>query len=264
MRERLAALRDELHESRDDAAPNRTARRAVVDDRARPRPPARAAARRRAGHVGRAGADRQLVARDDRTRASGPARRSDGRSRSITSRSRAHRRRARPPGPSTCADGACAPARRGLGHRPPPSPRHAPLRGPEPRGARSPSPTVVSWSRAQTGHRLHEQVIVRRRATWRRPARAAGRGGRPRRRSRSRTTSPSRRRCAIVSIPQLDEATDALRAALQARAGDRARQLTATLASRAHEEQEHVAATLTELAATIRREALARTAISCS
>ena len=49
---------------------------------------------------------------------------------------------------------------------------------------------------------------------------------------------------------------DALAAALQARARDRARQLSATLAGRAREEREHVEATLSELAATIRREAL--------
>lgn len=42
---------------------------------------------------------------------------------------------------------------------------------------------------------------------------------------------------------------------MQARAGDRARQLTATLATRARDEQEKVEATLTELAATIRRDA---------
>ncbi len=57
-------------------------------------------------------------------------------------------------------------------------------------------------------------------------------------------------------IPSLQEPADALRAALQARAGDRARQLTATLATRAGDEQAHVEATLTELATTIRREAL--------
>jgi superfamily II DNA or RNA helicase len=57
-------------------------------------------------------------------------------------------------------------------------------------------------------------------------------------------------------MPQLQSAADALRSALQARAGDRARQLTATLAGRARDEQAHVEATLSELAATIRREAL--------
>lgn len=53
-------------------------------------------------------------------------------------------------------------------------------------------------------------------------------------------------------IPRLQASAGALRGALQARSGDRARQLTATLASRAQEDQQHVAATLGELAATIR------------
>ena len=57
-------------------------------------------------------------------------------------------------------------------------------------------------------------------------------------------------------MPVLQANADALRAALQARAADRARQLTATLAIRGRDEQAHVEATLTELAATIRREAL--------
>lgn len=56
-------------------------------------------------------------------------------------------------------------------------------------------------------------------------------------------------------MPALQANADALRAALQARAGDRARQLTATLESRARDEQAKVEATLTELAAAIRREA---------
>jgi superfamily II DNA or RNA helicase len=46
-----------------------------------------------------------------------------------------------------------------------------------------------------------------------------------------------------------------LRAALQARAADRFRQLGTTLAGRARDEQDHVEATLTELAESIRREA---------
>ncbi len=56
-------------------------------------------------------------------------------------------------------------------------------------------------------------------------------------------------------VPELAVAAGPLRAALQARAGDRARQLVATLGARAGEEQQHVEATLSELAATIRREA---------
>ena len=88
----------------------------------------------------------------------------------------------------------------------------------------------------------------------------SGRSGwgcrRPRPRWRSRTTRQCRPRCADRLVPRLRSAADALRAALQARAGDRARQLTATLAGRARDEQAHVEATLSELAATIRREAL--------
>ena len=57
-------------------------------------------------------------------------------------------------------------------------------------------------------------------------------------------------------VPALAAAAEPLRAALHARAADRARQLSATLAVRARDEQEHVEATLSELAATIRREAL--------
>jgi superfamily II DNA or RNA helicase len=56
--------------------------------------------------------------------------------------------------------------------------------------------------------------------------------------------------------PVLQAAAEPLRAALQARAGDRARQLYETLKRQARQDQEHVAATLAELAATIRREAL--------
>jgi hypothetical protein len=47
----------------------------------------------------------------------------------------------------------------------------------------------------------------------------------------------------------------ACRAPREARAAERARDLTATLGRRATEEREHVAATLTELEETIRREA---------
>jgi hypothetical protein len=56
-------------------------------------------------------------------------------------------------------------------------------------------------------------------------------------------------------IHLLQQRADQLRAALQARASDRARQLATTLANRAEQEQQHVAATLNELEATIRREA---------
>jgi superfamily II DNA or RNA helicase len=50
----------------------------------------------------------------------------------------------------------------------------------------------------------------------------------------------------------LQAAAEPLRAALQARAGERARQLTTTLSRRDAEERDHVAATLTELRDTIR------------
>jgi hypothetical protein len=56
-------------------------------------------------------------------------------------------------------------------------------------------------------------------------------------------------------IPRFEQDAAALRSALQARAGDRARALTQTIAAHAEEEQRHVEATLTELEATIRREA---------
>jgi hypothetical protein len=56
-------------------------------------------------------------------------------------------------------------------------------------------------------------------------------------------------------LPRLAGASDQLQAALQARAGERARDLTATLGRRAAEERSHVEATLSELAATIRVEA---------
>ena len=105
-----------------------------------------------------------------------------------------------------------------------------------------------------TGHRLHEQLIF------------AG--------LRLRPDGPERLGvqateaalvCALDSaVPvareetaaaQLTASADALRAALQARAADRARQLTTTLSARAADEQAHVEATLDELAETIRREA---------
>jgi superfamily II DNA or RNA helicase len=57
-------------------------------------------------------------------------------------------------------------------------------------------------------------------------------------------------------MPQLQDGAEQVRAALQARAGDRARTLGDTLRVRARQESEHVAAVLTELSHTIRREAL--------
>jgi len=119
------------------------------------------------------------------------------------------------------------------------------------------TPVAVAHGRlvitGATGHRLHEQVI------------AAGvrlGGERPERLGVEATEAAlSQARDLAVSqavadrlLPELQAAADALRAALQARAADRARQLSGTLAIRARDEQAHVAATLTELAETIRRE----------
>lgn len=106
-----------------------------------------------------------------------------------------------------------------------------------------------------TGHRLHEQLIF---------AGLRLGGERPERLGVEATDAslalagdrsvPATLRDQL--IPGLKAAAEPLRAALQARAGDRARQLTATLAARARDEQAHVQATLSELADTIRREAL--------
>ena len=73
MRERLAALRDELAESRTTLhlQPDRV-ERVVATALALARQPSLHAGRR-AGHVGGAAADGQLVARDDRARAPGAA-----------------------------------------------------------------------------------------------------------------------------------------------------------------------------------------------
>jgi hypothetical protein len=106
-----------------------------------------------------------------------------------------------------------------------------------------------------TGHRLHEQLIF---------AGLRLTGDRPERLGVQETDNalvlaldpavpPT---LADRMIPALTAAAEPLRAALQARAGDRSRQLTDTLARRGAEEQAHVEVTLNELAATIRREAL--------
>ena len=102
-----------------------------------------------------------------------------------------------------------------------------------------------------SGHRLHEQLIF---------AGVRLTDGRPERLGVQDTEAalalaldppvPASLRDQLV--PRLQATADPLRAALQARAGDRARQLTTTLSARALEEQEHVAATLNELATTIR------------
>jgi len=105
-----------------------------------------------------------------------------------------------------------------------------------------------------TGHRLHEQLIFAGlRIRDRKPERlgvqdteAALELARP------ASGAPT---LADRLVHRLQAVAEPLRAALQARAADRARQLTTTLAARAREEQAHVAATLEELAAAIRREA---------
>ncbi len=105
-----------------------------------------------------------------------------------------------------------------------------------------------------TGHRLHEQLIF------------AGLRLAPQRSERlgveaTEAALACARDAAVPAsgaeplVAALQANADALRAALQARAADRARQLTTTLANRARDEQAHVEATLTELADTIRREA---------
>jgi superfamily II DNA or RNA helicase len=121
------------------------------------------------------------------------------------------------------------------------------------------TPVAVAHGRlvitGKTGHRLHEQVI------------AAGiklGGERPERLNLEQTEAALALGHAAAPpptlaqqlVPRFAAATEPLRAALQARAVDRARQLRTTLERRSEEEQGHVSATLTELAATIRREAL--------
>lgn len=106
-----------------------------------------------------------------------------------------------------------------------------------------------------SGHRLHEQVIA---AGLRLPS-----GGRGERLNVGQTDAaiatasggapPEPLRARLV--PRLVNAQEQLGAALEARAGERARDLNATLARRSDEERGHVAATLTELATTIRAEA---------
>ena len=106
-----------------------------------------------------------------------------------------------------------------------------------------------------SGHRLHEQLIF---------AGVRLTGDRPERLGVQETDDAlALARDAAVPptlsdrlFPALLTSAEPIRVALQARAGDRARQLTDTLARRADEEMAHVAATLNELAATIRRDAL--------
>jgi superfamily II DNA or RNA helicase len=105
-----------------------------------------------------------------------------------------------------------------------------------------------------SGHRLHEQLIF---------AGLRLGPGRPERLGVQATEAAMA--CALDTtvalevedavVPSLVANTDALRAALQARAADRARQLRDKLGGREGEERSHVEATLSELAETIRREA---------
>jgi len=121
------------------------------------------------------------------------------------------------------------------------------------------APVAVAYGRlvvtGAAGHRLHEQVI------------AAGLllpgEGRAERLNVGETDAAiaaaldaaAPKALADQLVPRLRASAERLGAALEARAADRARDLTATLTRRAGEEQDHVAATLTELEATIRREA---------
>jgi hypothetical protein len=101
-----------------------------------------------------------------------------------------------------------------------------------------------------SGHRLHEQpIFAGLRLSGERPERLGVGDTEAALALALETPVPSVLRDQLV--PRLQANAEALRAALQARAGDRARQLTATLAARAQEEQQHVSATLSELAATI-------------
>ncbi len=105
-----------------------------------------------------------------------------------------------------------------------------------------------------TGHRLHEQLIFAGlKLTADRPERLGVEATDAALALANDTAISGPLRDQMVHT--LNQNADQLRAALQARAGDRARQLTTTLANRAEQEQQHVAATLSELEATIRREA---------
>lgn len=117
------------------------------------------------------------------------------------------------------------------------------------------APVAVAHGRlvitGASGHRLHEQLIFAGvRLTPERPERLGVQDTEAALALALDTSVPAVLRDQLV--PRLQASADPLRSALQARAGDRARQLTTTLSARALEEQEHVAATLSELAATIR------------
>lgn len=120
------------------------------------------------------------------------------------------------------------------------------------------APVAVAHGRlvitGATGHRLHEELIA---------AAVKLVGERPERLGVEQTEAALELASTVALpstlsdrlIPSFAAATDALRAALEARASERTRRLQTTLERHAREEQEHVAATLTELAATIEREA---------
>lgn len=104
------------------------------------------------------------------------------------------------------------------------------------------------------GHRLHEELIS---AAIRLNGATADRLGVEATAAALATAKDSAlpRTLADRLVPRLEANAEPLRAALNARASDRARQLATTLTRRAEEEQEHVRQTLTELEETIRREA---------
>jgi hypothetical protein len=125
------------------------------------------------------------------------------------------------------------------------------------------APVAVAHGRlvitGSSGHRLHEQVIAA-------GIRLGGSGAE--RLSVEQTAAALRHARAEAApaglrdrlLPVLAREAEALRAALQARARDRDRTLRATLEARARKHAEDVAAVLTELAETIRREAFKETA----
>ena len=142
-----------------DAAPGAQSGSSAWSDGARARASAGARRRRRAGHLGRPGADGELVARDDRTRAPGAPDAAPPDHLRPRARARAHRRRARTSRPSARPAGAraaCAP-RSGE-----PATTCIASRCATPHPSLG-APVAVAHGRlvitGATGHRLHEQVI---------------------------------------------------------------------------------------------------------
>jgi len=180
MRERLAALRDDLAESRTTLhlEPDRV-HRVVATALQLARQPALQPGPE-PGTPPRSRADRQLDARDDRPRAPGPPRRAPADHLRPRNGAQPDRSRARASWAPARADGAIAAARRGVGDRPPPEPRHGPLRADE-----SPH-TGRGRARAPCDHRSERpppsraadlrQPAARRRSS-RAPRRAGDRGG---------------------------------------------------------------------------------------